>query len=272
LLLFGLGIVFYGGVSAMWPDIRLLGVLQRIALCYLFASLLFLNLGLRGMIAAFVGLLAGYWVLMTFVPVPGIGAGSYAEGANLANWIDMHYLPGWKWNETWDPEGLLSTLPAVGSCLLGVFAGILLINPRIEPRHKSAWLMGGGSAMVLAGYLWGLQFPIVKNIWTSSYVLAAGGYSLILLGAMHQLVDVWGITRWSTVFVWIGANAILLYMLNNIVDFPQLATRLVGGDVGAFLDRAATPGAGGFASYLVAIAMVIAVAGYLYRRKIFLRV
>ena len=94
LLLYGLGLIYYGGISHHWADIRYLGVLQRLALCYLFASLLFLNFNLRGMIVAFVALLLGYWALMTFVPVPGIGAGSFAPDANLANWLDAHYLPG----------------------------------------------------------------------------------------------------------------------------------------------------------------------------------
>ena len=120
LLLYGLGLIYYGGISAHWSDIRLVGVLQRIALCYLFASLLFLNLNLRGLLVAFASLLVGYWALMTFVPVPGIGAGSFGPDANLANWIDAHYLPGRLWDKTRDPEGLLSTLPAIGTCLLGV--------------------------------------------------------------------------------------------------------------------------------------------------------
>ena len=98
LLLYGLGLIYYGGISQHWADIRYVGVLQRIALCYLFASLLFLNLNLRGMMAAFVTLLVGYWALMTFVPVPGIGAGSFAPDANLANWLDAHYLPGRLWD------------------------------------------------------------------------------------------------------------------------------------------------------------------------------
>lgn len=280
LLLFVLGLIFYGGVSYKWPDIRLLGVLQRIALCYLAASLLFLNFRLRGLVVAFVALLVGYWALMTFVPVPGIGAGSYAKEANLANWIDLHYLPGKKWDGSWDPEGLLSTLPAVGTCLLGVFAGMLLMNARLAPQRKSLWLIGAGIATVLAGHLWGLQFPVIKGIWTSSFVLVAGGYSLLLLGAMHQIVDVYGVRRWTTVFIWLGANAIGLYFLNNVAGyeinsvplFERFATRLVGGDVGAFLDRAVTPGTGGFAAHVVGLAVAIAIAGYFYRRRIFLRV
>jgi predicted acyltransferase len=161
LLLYGLGLIYYGGISHHWADIRYLGVLQRIGLCYLFASLLFLNLNLRGMLAVFVALLGGYWALMTFVPVPGIGAGSFAPDANLANWFDTQYLPGRMWDKTRDPEGILSTLPAIGTCLLGVFAGMLLKSERFAPQQKSLWLMGAGIVLVAAGHLWGLQFPVI---------------------------------------------------------------------------------------------------------------
>jgi predicted acyltransferase len=272
LLLYALGVIYYGGFRKYWPDIRLVGVLQRIAFCYLFASLLFLNFRLRDLIAAFVVLLVGYWALMSFVPVPGIGAGVFEQEANLAYWIDAHYLPGMKWAGTWDPEGLLSTLPAITTCLLGVFAGFLLKDARLAPQGKSLWLMAGGITAVLAGYLWGLQFPIIKNLWTSSFVLVAGGYSLLMLGVSYQVLDIWGHSRWSMIFVWIGANAITLYMLNNLMDFQQVAARLVGGDVGAFLDAHLAPGAGRLAAATVGLALAVVVANFLYRRKIFLRV
>ncbi len=272
LLLYGLGLVYYGGISHHWADIRYLGVLQRIGLCYLFASLMFLNLNLRGMIVAFVSLLVGYWALMTFVPVPGIGAGSFAPDANLANWIDAHYLPGRLWDKTRDPEGLLSTLPAIGTCLLGVFAGVLLKNGGLPPQQKSLWLIGAGIVLVLAGHLWGLQFPVIKAIWTSSFVLVAGGYSLILLGAWHQIIDVWGFRAWSTIFVWIGANAITLYFLNNVFGFEPFALRFVGGDLSALIDRFTTPHTGLFLAHVLGLTFAIALAGFFYRRKIFLRV
>jgi len=259
-------------VSAKWPDIRLLGVLQRIALCYFFASLLFLNFRLRGLVVGFVAILAGYWALMTFVPVPGIGAGSFAPDANLANWIDAHYLPGSLWDKTRDPEGLLSTLPAIGTCLLGVFSGMLLMDQRLAPRQKSLWLVGAGAVLVAAGYLWGLQFPVIKAIWTSSFVLVAGGYSVMLLGAMHQIIDVWQWRAWATAFVWIGANAITLYFLNNVASFERFASRMVGGDVGSFLDRALTPGTGRLAAHALGLVLAIVLARFLYDRKIFLRV
>ncbi|HEY5128141.1 MAG TPA: hypothetical protein VIJ35_12770 [Bradyrhizobium sp.] len=272
LLLYGLGLIYYGGISHHWADIRYLGVLQRIALCYLFASLLFLNLNLRGLMVAFVSLLFGYWALMTFVPVPGIGTGSFAPDANLANWLDAHYMPGRLWDVTRDPEGMLSTLPAIGTCLLGVFAGLLLRDERLEAQHKSLWLIGAGIAMVAAGHLWGLQFPVIKAIWTSSFVLVAGGYSLMLLGVWRQIVDVWGIRSWSTIFVWIGANAITLYFINSVLAFEPFALRFVGGDFGALLDRFVTPGTGRFLAHVLGLALAIALAGFFYRRKIFLRV
>lgn len=272
-LLFALGLFYYGGMSKHWPDIRLLGVLQRIAICYLFASLLFLNFRWRGLISAFLLLEGGYWVLMTFVPVPGVGPGSYAMDANLANWIDLNYLPGMKWDVTRDPEGLLSTLPAIGSCLLGVFAGLLLQERRVEAQQKSLWLIGAGVLMVVAGYLWALQFPIIKQIWTSSFVLVAGGYSAILLGVFYQLIDVWEWRRWPTVFVWIGTNAITLYMLGNVMNYYEtVATRFVGGDVGDFFDRHVTTGTGHLFAAAGGLALAIFAASYLYRHKIFLRV
>ena len=270
--MFALGLVYYGGVSKSWPDIRLLGVLNRIALCYLFTSLLFLNLRLPGLIVAFVAILAGYWALMTFVSVSGIGVGSYAKDANLANWIDAQYLPGRKWNGAWDPEGLLSTLPAIDTCLLGVFAGLLLKEPSLQPHQKTLWLIGAGTSMIALGVLWGLQFPIVKNIWTSSYVLVCGGLSALLLGVFHQVIDAWERRSWATIFIWIGASAITLYFINGIVGFQPLATQLVGGDVRSFVDSHLTPGAGSFLEHAVGLLLAVALAGFLYRRKIFLRV
>lgn len=272
LLLYALGVIFYGGVAQHWSDIRYVGVLQRIAICYLFASLLFLNLSKRGLIVALVVLLGGYWALMSFVPVPGVGVGSFGPDANLANWIDAHYLPGRLWDNTRDPEGLLSTLPAIATCLLGVLAGLLLKDDLLTPTQRSLWLIGGGILMVAAGYLWALQFPIIKAIWTSSFVLVVSGYSAIVLGLMHQVIDVWGWKAWATIFVWIGANAIALYFINNIVGFEPFALRFVGGDVSPILDRAVTPGTGLFVAHLLGLALAVALAGYLYRRKIFLRI
>jgi len=272
MLLYALGLVYYGGISEHWGDIRLFGVLQRIGICYLFASLMFLNFNLRGLVVAFAALLVGYWALLTFVPVPDIGAASFAPDANLADWIDAHYLPGRLWEKTRDPEGMLSTLPAIGSCLLGVFAGLLLNDRRLTPQQKSLWLIGAGVVLLAAGLLWSVQFPIIKAIWTSSFVLVAGGWSAILLGISYQIIDVWGQKGLATIFVWVGANAIMLYLLNGIMGFETFAARFVGGDVAAFLDGDVSAGAGSFMAYALGLVFAVALAGFLYRRKIFLRV
>ena len=272
LLLVVMGIVAYGGISQHWADVRLLGVLQRIGLCYLFTSLMFLNFNFRGLVAATVTLLVGYWALMTFVPVPGIGAGSFAADANLANWIDHNYLPGRLWDVARDPEGMLSTLPAISTCLFGVFAGLLMRDTRLSGEQKTLWLIVAGCALLAAGYLWALQFPIIKAIWTSSFVLVTAGYSAILLAAIHQIVDVWGCRRWAPIFLWIGANAITLYFLNDLMNYYDVAARFVGGDFASLLDRFLAQGTGGFAIHMLGLAFAVMLARFMYRRKIFIRV
>ena len=181
-LMYLMGLVYYGGMLHEWPHIRLLGVLQRLALCYLFGGILFIHLRPRGLIIACLACLVGYWALLSFVPVPGTGETSFEEHANWAWYVDKHFLPGHKHSGDYDPEGLLSTIPAVASCLLGVFAALLLRSGALCPWRKTALFIGGGAALVLFGSLWGLQFPVIKRIWTSSYVLVAGGYSFALLG------------------------------------------------------------------------------------------
>lgn len=269
-LLYLIGIFYYGGFSEHVEHIRLLGVLQRLALCYLFAGLAFCWLGTRGLIAFCATLLVGYWAMMTFIPVPGVGAGSYVEGKNLANYVDSQYLPWRKWDGDHDPEGMLSTLPAIGNCLLGVFAGLLLKNGGVLPRRKVNYLVMAGVCSVVLGHLWGLQFPIVKKLWTSSFVLVVAGWSSILLGLFYLVIDVWKYQRWAQPFVWIGANAITIYLLHELVDFQKLAARFVGGDIQAALNGMAH-GLGTLLIAVVAIGFTFLIVNFLYRRKVFLR-
>jgi predicted acyltransferase len=265
LLLFVLGILYNGGLADGFSHIRLMGVLQRIALCYLFTSLLFLHLKSRGLVAACALILIGYWALLTFVPAPGQAAVSFAPERNLANWVDMRFLPGRRYSGTWDPEGILSTAPAIASCLLGGFAGLLLVSTRMEKARKARYLLGAGAAMVAAGYLWGLEFPVTKALWTSSYVLVAGGYSAALLGLFYWVIDVRGRRWWAQPFVWIGANAITVYLLPAIIPFDALARRLVGGSI-----EAASGRYGDAVVAAVSLAPIIAFAWFLYRKRVFL--
>jgi len=269
-LLFVLGLFYYGGLTHAFSDLRLMGVLQRIGLCYGAASLLFLYCRPRAVFAVIAGLLLGYWALLAFVPVPGFGAGDYAEGHNLTNWLDAHVLPFRKWDGDHDPEGLLSTLPAIATCLLGVCAGRFLRESPLAGAAKAARLALAGVALLALGYAWGLEFPVIKKLWTSSFVLVAGGWSFLLLAGFYYTIDVRDRRGWAQPFVWVGANALTLYLVSNIVDFNALSARLAGGPVAAALDAVWT-GLGGLILALVGAALCILLARFLYRRQIFLR-
>jgi predicted acyltransferase len=301
-LLFALGVFYTGGLSRPWPEVQVSGVLHRIALCYLGAALIFCTFRPRAIVGIIAVLLVGYWALMSYVPVPNVVldketvekaakkmgikdkspvavldrtqervTGSYEKGLNLSNYLDAKYLPGRKYNGYYSPEGLLSTLPAIASCLLGVLAGLLLRSPNASDRRKVLWLAGLGVVGVAAGFLWGLQFPVAKKIWTSSFVLVAGGYSALLLAVFYLVVDVWKFQAWCRPFVWIGANSITIYLLSRLLSFHEVAVRLAGGDVQNFFDRAVAPGVGGLVVTAVAYGLIFALMGFLYRRKIFLR-
>ena len=265
-LLFTVGVFYYGGFANAWPAIRLMGVLQRIAFCYAFAGLIFIYCKPRMQVAVCALLLVAYWAMMMFIPVPGFGAGVLEPGKNLANYVDFHWVAGRLHNDTWDPEGLLSTIPAISSCLLGVFAGQLLRNRSVSEMKKVAYLIGLGAVGVALGFLWGIEFPVIKKIWTSSYVLVAGGYSAMLLGAFYLVVDVWQCKRWATPFVWIGANALTIYMAVNLFKFEPIAKRFVGGDIQRMLGIY-----GPLAIALVSMGLVLLLAQFLYKRRIFLR-
>jgi predicted acyltransferase len=279
-ILYALGIFMYGGFGGTFHHIRLLGVLQRIALAYLFAGLIFVFFGLRGRIAWCAGLLIGYWALMAFVPAPGGSAGDFAEGTNLANWIDANYLPLRKWDGDHDPEGLLSTLPAIANCLIGVFAGMLLRNGKQWPWQKAALLAIAGAILVHLGWLWAgwfwkyqvavpawLEFPVIKKIWTSSFVFVACGYASLLLAAFYLIIDVAGWRRWAMPFVWIGANPITIYVLaDGFGAFDAVARRLVGGELNKMFHDF-----GPLLLAIVSLLLVFLFAYFLYRRKVFIR-
>ncbi len=274
-LLYVLGLFYYGGLSRDGgPEMfRYVGVLQRIAICYVGGGVLFINLRFRGLMVACVLLLAGYWALLTFIPVPGATAadaatGRYAEGTNLTNYIDSQFLPGYKWDGDWDPEGLLSNLPAIASGLLGIFAGMLIRRQDISDRQRLAYLTAAGLVCLGLGWLWGLQFPIVKKLWTSSYVLFAAGWSYLLVALFYLVIDVWRIRLWSRPFVWIGMNCIAVYVVNNLVGgFDGLVRRVLHKP---FLEAAA-PWGDPIVSVL-GLALAIAFCHFLYRRRVFIRV
>lgn len=271
IVLFLLGLVLYGGITRGIDNLRVLGVLQRLAICSCVAGLAFIWFNTRAIAALTVALLVGYWAMLTFIPVPGFGAGDYAEGRNLANWVDQQYLPSFKWDGDHDPEGLLSSLPAIASTLLGLFAGLVIRNGLIARPRKVRLLLLWGIAGLVAGLLWHAQFPIIKKIWTSSFVLFTAGISSILLGLFYWIIDVKNCRGWAMPFVWIGTNAITIYVIVHIINFQALAARIVGGEIKISLDMA-HHGLGDAVIALLALCFSFSICKFLYDRKIFLRV
>ena len=259
-----IGILFSTGPVTSLEDVRIMGVLQRIALSYLFAGLLFCALKPRNLVIVCAALLVGYWALMTFVPVPGVGAGNFREGVNLANYIDQQYLPLKKYDGDYDPEGLLSTIPAIGTCLLGVFAGLLLKDEAVSDRERVKRLLLFGVASILLGLLWGTHFPVIKKIWTSSYVLVTGGCSYLLLAIFYQVIEIWKFRKWAKPLVWIGMNSITIYLLSSFLY--MLLFFVIG------LDYETVSGWGGLVFSLLYVGVILTIAHILYRRKIFLRI
>ncbi len=198
-----------------WEALRFPGVLQRIGAVYLVAGVIFALTGpvAEGLIAAL--LLIGSWLAMTRVALPGLPAGSLGMDANLAQYVDIRLFAGHMWRETWDPEGLLSTIPAVATCLLGGLAGRWLRTDRPD-GEKAAGLFVAGIGGILLGLLWNQWFPINKNLWTSSYVLFTAGLALQALGACYVIIDMWKIRRWDWPFLVLGTNALAAFALSGV--------------------------------------------------------
>jgi predicted acyltransferase len=262
---------------------RIMGVLQRIALCYLFASLVFLYLKPKWQTRLTLSIPIVYWILMTLIPVPGYGLGVLTENGNLSGYIDRLLLGRhiYSFTGTYDPEGLLSTLPAVGTALIGVLAGQYL-KSNTKPKVKTVKLLLFGSICLAIGLLWNFWFPINKNLWTSSYVTFTGGIAIILLATCYFIIDVKRHITWSKPFSILGLNAILAYVLSEIVNLILIYTNIqVSGTLNISLKSLiyenlfaswAGPLHGSFIYALAFLAFCWAVATILYWEKIFVKV
>jgi predicted acyltransferase len=218
-ILFALGLVLTAIETPppmAWATFRIPGVLQRIAIVYLAVAWLTERVSLRLQIAIAVSALGGYWAAMMLVPVPGVGAGVLTPAGNLASYVDRAILGRHMLNPVWDPEGLLSTVPAVVTALSGVFAGDWLKAPRL--RHRSAWLWAAGVAGMLAGLAWDRVFPLNKNLWTSSFALFSAGLAAQILALTHWLIDVKRWRGWSRAFAAFGRNPLAAYFLSVGAD------------------------------------------------------
>jgi predicted acyltransferase len=237
--------------------------LQAIASGYLISSIVMLYFRPKWQYAIFGGLLAAYWALMTFIPVPGVGSGQFTSQGNLAIYIDKLLMGRFQDGTvyTW----ILSSMTFGATVLMGVFAGRFLRQNHSE-YFKVFWLIVAGAASMLAGLAWSTYFPIIKYIWSSSFVLFSGGICLILLSLFYLVIDVWGFRKWAFGFIVIGSNAIVAYMLPTFVSFWTIANFFVNG-----LDKW-VGGWSGFIHAFATFAVLWLILLFLYRKKTFVKI
>jgi predicted acyltransferase len=237
-ILFGLGLILSGfpfgllfGHEFSWSTIRIPGVLQRIAVVYMISSILFLTTNTKFQYWFTGSILLIYTMLMSLVSVPGVGYANFEPGTNLSAWLDRLILGNHLWSGTklWDPEGILSTLPAIGSAMLGIFTGNLLRSEK-DPATKTVWLYVLGTVLMFAGWVWSFWFPLNKNIWTSSYVLYTGGLALFFLAFCYWFIDIKKITWWIKPFHVYGMNAITVFFLSGIVGRIMYMVKWTGAE------------------------------------------
>jgi predicted acyltransferase len=201
-----------------FEDTRIPGVLQRIAIVYFFASILYLKTNLKTQLWVVASILVIYYLLMAFVPVPGFGPANFDKGTNLAAWLDNLVLNGhlWSVSKTWDPEGILSTLPAIGTGILGMYIGQLLNlqTNRTEILKKTAVT---GVILLIGGLIWNIIFPINKSLWTSSYVLYTAGIATLCLSLLYYIIDIQGYKKWAKLFLIWGVNPMIVFFFSGII-------------------------------------------------------
>ena len=267
LLLFALGLIYnhlldFPGLEKL----RLVGVLQRLALGYGCAALLQLYTSTCRQAVVAGLLLVLYYLLMRFVHVPGFPTGSMSQQGNLANYLDrLLFKPGQMYESYGDPEGPFSTIPAFATAILGALAGAWLRSDRTQ-KEKAIGLLISGITCIAPGYLWSPFFPIIKKIWASSFVLVAGGWSLLFLALFYYVIDVHGWKRCALFFVIIGLNPITIYVGQEIIDFEGITGYFVNGVLKHM------PGCKEIVFAVCVLAVKWLFLRFLHRQKIYLRV
>lgn len=256
-------------------ELRIAGVLQRIAIVFLVCSVIFLNTSWKSQTVLAFGLLFFYWIMMTVVPTPGIGSPMLEPGVNFAAWIDSYLLPGKMWQETWDPEGVFSTIPAIVTGISGMLAGSLIVS-KLNQEMKIIWLFTAGFILSILGYLWSLNFPVNKNLWTSSYVLVTTGFASMTLAFGIFIVDMLERRKIAQIGIVFGSNAITIYVLSNVLAILFYGTSIAGNTLNNhFLNIFTYAGwslkLGSFLYALFYIILNYIPALILFRKKIFIR-
>lgn len=265
LLIYLMGLFYYGGLADGWEQMRFVGVLQRIAISSFFAGICFMYLGKRGLLITLAAILVGYYILSVFIPAPGQTQVGCSLEETWAFWVDKNFLIGRSGD--WDPEGLLSGIPAIASGLLGVLAGMMMKDESLAHGKRLKHLLVWGVGCLVLGYVWSFHFPIIKVLWTSTFVLWAAGWSFLLLALFYWITDMIGWQKWAQPFIWIGMNSLTIYMTVAFVNFHGLANRLIGKDITGLIGD---PWAD-FVRRAVQMALIFLFLRYLYKKKIFLR-
>ena len=229
LIIFCLGLLLHLIPYFNFPKMRFLGVLQRIAIVYGVTSVIVLNTRFKAQAWITAGLLFFYWGIMKLIPVPGYGSGDLSVEGNLAAYIDNLILHGHMWQPTWDPEGLLSTIPAVATALTGVLTGHLLQSGK-DRMEITGWIFVTGWIAIVVGLFWGIVFPINKSLWTSSYVVFTSGAALQFLAFCYWLIDVKAIQKWALPAIMYGMNAIAVFVLSGLLAKMLSFIKLTGID------------------------------------------
>ncbi|MDB5242679.1 MAG: heparan-alpha-glucosaminide N-acetyltransferase [Spirosoma sp.] len=269
LILVLLGIIYNNGLF-MKPlsQMRFPSVLGRIGLAGMFAQLIYVSVRHeRVRFGVFVGILLSYWALLMLVPVPGYGAGNLSMEGSLVGYVDRLVMPGRLYKVVHDPEGLLSTLPAIATGLMGIFAGTVLRQKNRSDGDKLKRLVLAGVVCIGLGWLWNLVLPVNKNLWTSSFVLVAGGWSVLALSLFYWIIDVKNWRRWAYFFVVIGMNSILIYLAGKVIDFEHATTYLFGGLLRFFSEPVQAVGV-----IIAFLALKWLFLYFLYKKKVFLRI
>ena len=271
--IFLLGLLLNGFPYYDLSSLRIPGVLQRIAVCYLIASAIFLYTRWRGQLVATGVLLGGYWLLMRFAPIPGCPAGTLEKECNFARYIDSLLLSGHMWSstKTWDPEGIVSTLPAIATVMFGIFAGHIL-RARQSLAEKTVWLFAAGVAGVLLGLAADPWLPINKNIWTSSYSLFTAGLAFQAFALSYWLLDGKQWRRWASPFVILGLNAIAVYVFAGVVARLLAMSGLKQAIFDTVCAPVASPQNASLLYALMNVGLSLLFAWLLYRRGWFLKV
>ena len=271
LMLVFLGVVYNGLLDFDFENLRYASVLGRIGLAWMFAALIFIHTGWKARVGITVLLLVGYWLVAGFIPAPdGGGEDIFSAQGSIVGYVDRILLPGRIYYGNIDPEGILSVVPAIGTALLGMFTGEL-VKKRSKEQGAGGktvlWMILAGIIMLAIGLLWNEVFPINKKMWTSSFVMVVGAYSVLMFALFYYIIDVLQWRRWTFFFTVIGMNSITIYLAQKFIRFSYTSEKLFGGIISLLPENSQT-----FFTQAAYICVCWLFLYVLYRNKIFLKV